>query len=101
MPLEADKETFLLVRSSLPELKDRKLRWVIYLTDKKGNVLSDASAPFGFARSNDVIKELLDLLTGNAKHVGGQLNARKSGHNQTLKSGQLVDLTCPERLCSE
>ena len=65
--IDADKKTYLLVRSSIPELKGNKLRWVIYLTDEKGNVLCDASAPFGFARFNDVTEELLDLLADKAK----------------------------------
>jgi len=65
--IDVDKTTYLLVRSSIPALKGNKLRWVIYLTDEKGNVLCDASASFGLARYNNVTEELLNRLANKAK----------------------------------
>lgn len=65
--IEVDDTTYLLVLSPIPGLKANKLRWVIYLTDKKGNVLSDSSAPFGSASFKKVIEELLNRLANKAK----------------------------------
>jgi hypothetical protein len=65
--IDVDDTTYLLVLSSIPALKASKLRWVIYLTDKKGNLLCDASVSFGLARYNNVTEELLNHLANKAK----------------------------------
>ena len=65
--INVDNTTYLLVLSSIPALKANKLRWVIYLTDKKGNVLCDASVSFGVGRFNNVTEELLGRLANGAK----------------------------------
>ena len=59
--INVDNTTYLLVLSAIPVLKGKKLRWVIYLTDKKGNVLCDASVSFGLERFNNITEELLGL----------------------------------------
>jgi hypothetical protein len=61
---------YLLVYSSLAEVRDNQLRWVIYLTDRVGNVLCESFAPFDFARHNQ-IEELLNLLAENARNKIG------------------------------
>jgi len=65
--INVDNTAYLLVLSAIPVLKGKKLRWVIYLTDKKGNVLCDASVSFGLGRFNNVTEELLGRLTNRAK----------------------------------
>jgi len=65
--IDVDNTTYLLVFSSIPVLKDNKLCWVLYLTDKKGNVLCDASVSFGLGRFNNITEELLGLLADGAK----------------------------------
>lgn len=65
--INVDNTTYLLVLSTIPALKSSKLRWVIYLTDKKGNVLCNASVPFGLGRFNNVTEELLGRLANGAK----------------------------------
>jgi hypothetical protein len=65
--IKVDNTTYLLVLSAIPVLKGKKLRWVIYLTDKKGNVLCDASVSFGLERFNNITEELLGLLGDGAK----------------------------------
>lgn len=65
--INVDNTTYLLVLSAIPVLKGKKLRWVIYLTDKKGNVLCDASVSFGLERFNNITEELLGLLADGAK----------------------------------
>jgi hypothetical protein len=68
--IDVDGETYLLVYSSLTEVRDNQLRWVIYLTDRVGNVLCESCASFDFARHNQ-IEELLNLLADNARNKIG------------------------------
>jgi hypothetical protein len=85
--INVNNTTYLLVLSAIPVLKGKKLRWVIYLTDKKGNVLCDASVSFGLERFNNITEELLGLLADRAKKKFGvdfsdtfmDIRARKMG----------------------
>jgi hypothetical protein len=65
--INVDNITYLLVLSTIPVLKGNKLRWITYLTDKKGNVLCNASVPFGLGRFNNITEELLGRLANGAK----------------------------------
>ena len=65
--VDVDGITYLLVYSSLAEVKDNQLHWVVYLTDKTGNVLCESFAPFDFTRHNQ-IGELLNILADNARN---------------------------------
>jgi uncharacterized protein YfeS len=65
--IDVDEMTYLLLLSPIPNLKSNKICWVIYLTDNKGNVVSDASAPFGSASFKKVSEELLSRLANKAK----------------------------------
>jgi hypothetical protein len=68
--IDVDGKTYLLVYSSLTEVKDNQLHWVVYLTDNVGNVLCESFTPFRFARHNQ-IQELLNLLAENARNKIG------------------------------
>lgn len=68
--VDVDGITYLLVYSSLAEVKDNQLHWVVYLTDKTGNVLCESFAPFDFTRHNQ-IGELLNILADNARNKIG------------------------------
>lgn len=65
--IDVDDLTYLLLLSPIPNLKSNKIRWVIYLTDNMGNVISDASAPFGSASFKKVSEGLLSRLASKAK----------------------------------
>lgn len=65
--INADKTSYILVLSSIPNVKGNKLRWVAYLADKKGNVLCDSSVAFGLGGFNSITEELLRLLANKAK----------------------------------
>jgi len=69
--VDVDGTAYLLVLSPIPNRKGNKLRWAIYLTDKKGNVLSEASVPFGSAIFKSATEELLDRLANKAKQKLG------------------------------
>jgi hypothetical protein len=69
--IDVDNTTYLLVLSSIPSVKGNKLRWVVYLTDEKGNVLCDTSVSFGLAGFNNITDELLRLLSNKAKKKTG------------------------------
>jgi hypothetical protein len=69
--INADNTTYILVFSSIPNVKGNKLRWVTYLTDNKGNVLCDASVAFGLAGFHNITEELLRLLANKAKKKTG------------------------------
>ena len=69
--INADKTTYILVLSSIPNVKGNKLRWVTYLADKKGNVLCDASVAFGLGGFHNITEELLRLLANKAKKKTG------------------------------
>lgn len=65
--IDVDDTTYLLVLSTIPTLKGNKLCWVIYLTDKKGNVICNSSVSFGLGRFNNLTEELLSRLANGAK----------------------------------
>ena len=65
--INVDNTTYLLVLSTMPAMKGNKLLWITYLTDKKGNVLCNASVPFGLGRFDNIIEELLGRLADGAK----------------------------------
>jgi MoaA/NifB/PqqE/SkfB family radical SAM enzyme len=65
--INVDDTKYLLFLSPTPDRKGNKLRWVIYLIDKNGDVLSDASAPFGSTSFKNVTEELLGHLADKVK----------------------------------
>jgi hypothetical protein len=69
--IDVNDMKYLLLLSPIPNLEANKLCWAIYLTDKQGNVLSDASAPFGSASFKDTTEKLLGQLAGKAKKKMG------------------------------
>jgi len=69
--INADNTTYILVLSSIPNVKGNKLRWIAYLADKKGNVLCDASVAFGLGGFHNITEELLRLLSNKARKATG------------------------------
>jgi len=69
--INADNTTYILVLSSIPNVKGNKLRWITYLTDKKGNILCDASVAFGLEGFHKITEDLLRLLANKAKKKTG------------------------------